>query len=68
MLFPAGSTNLVVVFPPPEIGEERMILPRPLLEKGESIVTVLRGSSRTIWREKKKKSQNKNFDDHITTI
>ena len=28
--------------------------------------TILRGSSRTIWQGKK--SQNKNFDDHIRTI
>jgi hypothetical protein len=40
MLFPASSTNLVVVFPPPEIGEERTIPPRPPPEKGESIVAL----------------------------
>jgi len=28
-----------------------------------SLLTILRGSSQTIWREKKV-SQNKNFDDH----
>jgi len=33
---------------------------------GTILATILRGSSRTIWR--KKKSQNKNFDDHIRTI
>ena len=38
----------------------------PMLSKEGGETTILRGSSRTIWRGKK--SQNKNFDDHISII